>query len=330
MTDTFDSLMMGRALELARLGMGFASPNPMVGAVITDSCGNIVGEGWHRCWGEAHAEVNAVASARRRGADLSECTIYVTLEPCAHYGKTPPCALLLRESRFRRVVIGCLDPFPKVNGRGIEILRDAGIPVTVGVCEDACRRLNRRFFFAHTHRRPWVMLKWAQSLDGYMARPGGEAVNFSTPLSSVWMHRERAGVDAIMVGTGTLIADNPRLTLRLWSGRRLRPVILKSQRIPGGARLLSNPDLIVADPSAGLLPVLETLYADEGVTSLMVEGGPSLLKSFIGASLWQEMRIEVSPRSLHAGLAAPEVSLRGLKAEKQGGNIIYTRLSEEK
>lgn len=328
-TPEFDMLMMGRALELARLGMGFASPNPMVGAVVVNDSGLIVGEGWHRCWGGPHAEVNAVDSALRRGADLKRCTIYVTLEPCAHYGKTPPCALLLKNSGFRRVVIGCLDPFPKVNGRGIEILREAGIEVECGVLEQECKELNRRFFFAHTHKRPWVMLKWAQSLDGFMAAADRRPVKFSTPASSVFMHRERAGVDAILVGTGTLRSDNPSLTLRLWQGRRLRPVVLLSERTPADACVLSNPDTIKIDRPESLSSMLETLYSDFDVTSLMVEGGAALLASFLSANdLWQEMRIEVSPLRLGAGIPAPTVPLAGLQGNRAGGNMVYTALSE--
>jgi len=296
----------------------------MVGAVITTPSGLIAGEGWHRCWGEAHAEVNAVAAARARGTDLSECTIYVTLEPCAHYGKTPPCARLLAECGFRRAVIGTTDPFPKVAGRGLQILREAGIELTVGVLERECRALNRRFFFAHTHRRPWVMLKWAQSADGYMAAPGGERTHLSTPVSEVWMHRERAGVDAIMVGTGTLLADNPRLSLRLWPGRQLRPVVLMSPRLHDDITLTHNPLSILIEEPAPLPDMLHTLYADYGVTSLMVEGGSALLRSFIDAGLWQEMRIEVATKALGHGLKAPGVPLAGLTPKPCGGNLIYT------
>lgn len=320
-----DEIMMRRALRLASLGREFASPNPMVGAVITDASGLIAGEGWHRCWGEAHAEVNAVASARARGADLRSCTIYVTLEPCAHFGKTPPCARLLAECGFRRVVIGCVDPFPKVAGRGIGILREAGIEVTCGVLEDECRSLNRRFFFAHTHRRPWVMLKWAQSLDGFMAGKGNEPVTFSSPVSMMWMHRERAACDAILAGTGTLEADDPSLTVRLWPHRRSVPVVLMSSRTPMNSRVLRNPLTIRIDSSLGLTAVLEELYAAHGITSLMVEGGARMLESFMRENLWQEMRIEVSPRLLHEGLKAPEVSLAELRAAPCGGNMVYTR-----
>lgn len=316
--------MMRRALRLAALGRGFASPNPIVGAVITDPSGRIVGEGWHRRWGEAHAEVNAVAAARAHGADLRECTIYVTLEPCAHFGKTPPCARLLAESGFRRAVIGCVDPFPKVAGRGIEILREAGIEVTCGVLEDECRELNRRFFFAHTRRRPWVMLKWAQSADGFMAGPGGKPIALSSPVSQMWMHRERAACDAILAGTGTLIADDPALTVRLWPHRRLAPVVLLSDRTPADCRVMRNPDKIVIPPGTPLPEVLDELYASHGVTSLMVEGGPALLDSFLREGLWQEMRIEVSPRELREGLKAPEVPMAQLHAVSCGGSMIYT------
>ena len=319
-----DEMMMRRALQLAALGRGFASPNPMVGAVIVNPQGLIAGSGWHRCCGQAHAEVNAVEDARRRISDFRDCTIYVTLEPCAHYGKTPPCARLLVECGFRRVVIGCVDPFEKVAGRGISLLREAGIEVETGVLEQECRELNRRFFFAHTHRRPWVLLKWAQSADGFIAAQGGRSVRFSTPAGSLLMHRERAGVDAIMAGTGTLLADNPQLSVRLWPHRSLRPVVIESPRLNREVRLLSDPRAIPV-PRLPLPELLDRLYGEHGITSLMVEGGAAMLSSFLRGNLWQEMRVEVSPLMLHEGIEAPAVELRNLRARAIGSNIIYTK-----
>ncbi len=326
---SFDERMMRRALQLATFGRGFASPNPMVGAVITDPDGRIVGEGWHRRWGGPHAEVNAVASARARGVELQDCTIYVTLEPCAHYGKTPPCARLLAECRFRRAVIGCVDPFPKVDGRGIGILREAGIEVTCGVLERECRELNRRFFFAHTHRRPWVQLKWAQSLDGFMAAEGGYPVQLSSPVSRVLMHRERAAADAILVGTGTILSDDPALTVRCWPHRHLRPVVIQSHRLPRAAQLLRNPDLISYPHGTPLSRLLDSLYADHGITSLMVEGGAALLCSFLDENLWQELRIEVSPVRLHKGVSAPEVPLSGLSVTETDSRHIFSGVNNQ-
>ena len=201
---TDDSKYMRRALALAGNGRGFASPNPMVGAVIVAPDGRIIGEGWHRVFGRAHAEVNAIASVADsdRGL-LHESTMYVTLEPCSHYGKTPPCAKLLVETGLRRVVIATVDPFPKVAGRGIAMLRDAGIEVEVGLMGEEARRLNRRFFTAHACRRPFVVLKWAMSADGFMDRRRDSvhknACRFSTPLTTMSTMKLRSECDAVPV-----------------------------------------------------------------------------------------------------------------------------------
>lgn len=354
MSITDDERYMRRALQLAALGAGNVSPNPMVGAVIVAD-GKIIGEGFHRCYGEGHAEVNAVASVPDRSL-LRGATIYVTLEPCSHYGKTPPCAKLLVECGFGRVVVGVRDPFPQVSGRGIAMLRDAGIEVTEGVLEEECRHINRRFFTAHSKCRPWVLLKWAQSADGFIdatragnfspATPAGSCkgtapaglcendpiagnstgtltvgkpVKFSTPLTTMLMHRERAMVDAILVGANTVALDNPSLTVRGWSVRRqpLRVVLARHTPISPDARLLTDglPTLIY---STDLNAVLADLY-HRGITSLMVEGGSTVLQSFIDARLYDEVRIETAPITLGSGIKAPtlpaeSVSLQSHKA----------------
>lgn len=319
----FDVSMMRRALQLAMSGRGFVSPNPMVGAVIVNESGMIVGEGWHRRFGEAHAEVNAVSMAKDNGADLGSCDIYVTLEPCAHFGKTPPCARLLAECGFRKVIVGCADPFPEVSGRGIALLRDAGIEVVCDVLRGECEKLNERFFFAHRHRRPWVELKWAQSSDGYMAGAGGKAATYSTAVTKTLMHKERSGFDAILAGTGTIVCDDPALTVRLWPHRRLRPVVLGSTHLPGDAQVLSNPDLILADSSVPLGVMLAKLYEDHGVTSLMVEGGARLLSSFMADnSLWQEARVEIATYVQRGGLKAPEIPPGDCSISVIDGNTI--------
>ena len=247
---------MRRAIELARKGAGFVSPNPMVGAVIVAPGGRIIGEGWHRRYGGPHAEVNAVASVKAEDDMLlPESTIYVSLEPCSHYGKTPPCSKLLIEKRFRRVVIGMRDPFKEVSGRGIVMLREAGIEVIENVLEKECRHLNRRFITAHTLHRPYIQLKWAQSADGYIAainaQGEGIPVKLSDPLTSVEMHRERAMADAILAGTNTIISDNPSLTTRLWPGKSPRPVIFASARIPADAEILKHNPIILSSKSYG-------------------------------------------------------------------------------
>lgn len=304
-TSHFDNEMMSRALQLASLGYGFTSPNPMVGAVVTDSAGNIIGEGFHRQWGGPHAEVNALASVRDKTL-LSEATVYVTLEPCSHYGKTPPCAKLLIDNHVRRVVIGCPDPFDKVRGRGVAMLRQAGIEVCENVMRDRCERLNHKFIYAHTAAMPYVTLKWAQSSDGYIAMPDGSPVQLSTPLSALFMHRERAGYDAIMVGTNTIRTDNPSLTCRLWPHRRLRPVVIDAHgNIPSSARLLANPDTIIIDKDQPLEQTLRYLYTHHGITSLLVEGGTKLHQSFLKAGLYNKIRVEVANIPLYEGVSAP-------------------------
>lgn len=319
-----DVRMMQRALQLARRGYGFASPNPMVGAVITDASGRIIGEGWHRRWGGPHAEVNAVASVTDKTL-LRQSTIYVTLEPCSHYGKTPPCAKLLIDSGFRRVVIGCTDPFPQVSGRGVAMLREAGIEVEVGVLRKECEALNVKFMYAHRHARPYVLLKWAQSADGFVAGAEGEPLQLSNPVSRVFMHRLRAGYDAIMVGTGTILTDNPQLTCRLWPSRRLRPVVLDAHgHVAADRDLLANPDAIVLRRDLKLPELLSLLYKEYSVTSLMVEGGPRLLQSFLDQGLAQAIRIEVSPLMVGEGVAAPRLPRLPLpEVCKCGSNPVY-------
>ena len=282
----FDIKYMRRALQLARCGRFDTAPNPMVGAVVV--CNDIIiGEGYHRRHGEAHAEVNAIASVKDRSL-LTDSTIYVTLEPCSHYGKTPPCAQLIIDSRIPRVVVGSLDPNERVSGRGIAMLRQAGIEVVTGVLDNECRQLNHRFITAHSLRRPYISLKWAQSSDGFIDsdRPDeAPSAKLSSHLTSALMHRYRACHEAIMVGTNTIRRDRPSLTVRLWDGR--------------------NPQRI--DASHDLPKLLSELF-NQGITSLLVEGGAMLLQSFIDAGLFDEIRIETAPFSLHKGIKAPNTS----------------------
>lgn len=285
-----DELYMRRALLLARNGEGRVSPNPMVGAVIVHN-DRIIGEGFHAFYGGPHAEVNAVKSVKPEDMKyLKDSTIYVTLEPCAHHGKTPPCADLIVDTGIPEVVIGSLDPNPLVAGKGVKILENAGIEVKKGVLEQDCLSLNRKFMKAQTSKIPYIVLKWAQSADGFMAgedengTPYG--VKFSSPLSSVWMHRERAGVDAILIGGNTEKIDNPQLNVRFWGG--------------------NSPKKFVAHHSQPISELLETMRK-EGVSSLMVEGGPTLLSSFLKDGFYDEIRIETSPITLEEGLKAPSL-----------------------
>lgn len=320
-----DERYMRRALQLARLGEGHTSPNPMVGAVIVGPDGTIIGEGWHRKCGEAHAEVNAVASVKDAHL-LKDSTIYVTLEPCSHYGKTPPCANMIIERGIPRVVVGTLDPFVKVAGRGVAMLREAGVEVVVGVLEQECRDLNRRFMTAHTTGRPWVQLKWAQTTDGFIALPpeaGENPLHMSTPVTMRLMHRQRSLCDAIVVGAATARIDNPSLTTRYWPGRSpLRVVLSRDLSIPFNLNLLHDglPTIVynsLKDATVGAVQYvkmdatapqawLEDLYR-RGVTSVMVEGGTRVLQGLIDTGAWNEARIEVSPRRVGQGVAAPAI-----------------------
>lgn len=325
---------MKRALQLAEAGEGRVAPNPMVGAVIVAD-GKIIGEGYHARYGRPHAEVNAVNSVRETDRHLlKEATVYVTLEPCAHFGKTPPCADLLIREKVKRVVVASPDPNPLVSGKGVERMREAGIEVEEGVLRDEADFLNRRFLKAHREGRPWILLKWAQSADGFMAafadscgvepnsskekegvifresEEGCEVgyretcpVKFSNEVSSVWMHRERTRNQAIMVGSNTLRIDEPRLDARLWGG--------------------GSPIKVKADSAKDLKTFLMDLRK-EGIVSLMVEGGPTLLNSFIKENLFDEIRLEISPKKIEEGLKAPVLpsGLSLMKKEKCGENLI--------
>lgn len=314
---------MKRAIKLAKNGLGSVSPNPMVGAVVVHD-GVIIGEGFHRKYGEAHAEVNAIASVADKEL-LKDSTIYVTLEPCCHYGKTPPCAKLIIDSRIPRVVVGSRDPSDKVSGKGIAMLREAGIEVIEGVMEEECRAINPAFMTAHSLHRPYIMLKWAQSSDGYIASSDGAPVKFSTPLTSVLMHRKRALFDGIMIGANTLRNDNPRLDTRLWHGKSPRPVIItRSGNLPPDSYLLSESPLspIILD---GNKPIAQNLAAlvDNGITSLLVEGGAELLQSLIDEGLWDEARVETSPAVLHDGIKAPSTGGVPEKTFTIDNNCLY-------
>lgn len=301
-----DKKYMERALQLALLGAGHVSPNPMVGAVIAAPDGRIIGEGYHRRYGGPHAEVNAFASVRPCDEHLlKDSTIYVTLEPCSHYGKTPPCARLLCDKGIARAVMGTTDPNPKVAGRGTAMLREAGIEVTEDFMRDECRAVNRRFFKAHTSDRPHILLKWARSADGFIAGPEGEPIRLSSAATLPLMHRERALCDAILAGTGTLRTDNPSLTVRLWPGNSPKPVMFRSDSLSDFTPKILERDPIMLDPKLPLEENMRILRRDYGVTSLMVEGGPRLLQSFIDAGLYDEIRVETAAFETKDGIAAP-------------------------
>lgn len=320
-----DERFMWRALELARHGMGNTSPNPMVGAVIVSAEGVIIGEGYHRRCGEAHAEVNAVDSVKDRSR-LATSTMYVTLEPCSHYGKTPPCAKLIIDCGIPKVVVGAEDPCDKVCGRGIAMLREAGVEVVVGVLAEESRRLNARFITAHTQKRPFVTLKWAQSADGFMdiERSAKEpAAKISTSLTRQAVHRLRSLHDAILVASGTVIMDDPLLDTRYWGGREPRPVILDRRRRVDGSFKITAKDPIMISANTDINSVLEELYSN-GITSVLVEGGAAVLKSFIDAGLWDVARVETTPIlfGLNGRVLAPFIIGREIGNYNIDGNTI--------
>lgn len=314
-----DETYMRRALQLAALGEAHASPNPMVGAVIAAPDGSIIGEGWHRRCGGPHAEVNAIASVTADPELLRSATMYVTLEPCSHWGRTPPCAKLLIDKGLRRVVVAATDPFPAVSGRGIAMLREAGIEVATGVLAEESMRLNARFITAHTHRRPFVVLKWAQSADGFLDRrrtaAAQPAARISSPLTSLLTHRLRGRCDAILAGSGTVLADDPMLDARLWPGAGSpRPVLLdRRHRIPDSARIMRRDPIIISGDTSPRA-ILDELYARHCITSLLVEGGAAVLRSFISAGAWDVARVEVSPVCFGSDGAAPAPAIDAIPA----------------
>lgn len=315
---------MHRALQLASMGQGRVSPNPMVGAVIVCD-DNIIGEGYHRQWGGPHAEVNAVASVADI-SKLSRSTMYVTLEPCSHYGKTPPCSELIIKNAIPRVVVGAMDPFEKVRGRGVDMLRKAGVEVVTGVLERECVELNKCFMTAHKSGRPYVLLKWAESSDGFISKKGGRPISLSNSLTKMWMHRERSRYDAIMVGTNTIITDNPQLSVREWTGRNPRCVTFDIEgRLPKDCQVARRKESIIITENTPLEEMLGRLYKEYGITSLMVEGGAQLLQSFIDAECYDEVRIEKSTVIIGEGVKAPKFLRENMSVEEVGGHEIHLK-----
>jgi len=314
---------MQRALELARLGAGQVSPNPMVGCVIVHN-DRIIGEGWHQRYGDWHAEVNAVWSVSEADQPLlSESTVYVTLEPCSHFGKTPPCADLLIEKRVRQVVVASLDSNPLVSGQGIARMRAAGIEVKTGVLEPEAHWLNRRFFTFMEKKRPYLILKWAQTADGFIARSDFNSRWISSDLSRRLVHKWRSEEAAVMVGTNTAHYDNPRLNVRDWSGNDpLRIVIDRNLRLSPTLHLFdqTQPTLcynlqkdeaseyvqyIKCQHAESLLPEIFADLHRRKVQSVLVEGGTVLLQELINLHLWDEIRIFIAPKTFGKGIYAP-------------------------
>lgn len=316
-----------RALNLANRGIGDVAPNPLVGCVIVQN-ELIIGEGWHKEFGGPHAEVNAINSVKDKSL-LTSSTLYVTLEPCSHVGKTPPCADLIIQLKIPKVVIATFDPNPLVSGKGIAKLEAAGVEVICGVLEEKARFLNRRFITFHTKKRPYIILKWAQSADGFMDVLRDEKSNGSVAISGEaahqLVHQWRSEEAAILVGKNTAINDNPQLNVRLWQGKNpIRVLIDPMLEVQGDSKIFNkdartlvfnrletrnifNIDRIQLDFSENILPkILEYLHF-EGIQSLIVEGGNDTLNRFIKAGFWDEIRRFTSQKEIVNGLKAPTI-----------------------
>ena len=331
-------------IEIAQKGAYFVAPNPMVGAVLVrNSDEKVLAEGWHERYGEGHAEVNCFKNAESRNTgtpDYRNCTLFVSLEPCSHYGKTPPCAKLIIEKGVGRVVVGMLDPNPLVAGKGVQMLREAGIEVVVGVLEKECRELNKRFLCLYEQHRPYVILKWAQTADGFVDRHRqigdltldighlNGALAISTPETKKLVHKMRAENMAIMVGTNTVLLDNPRLLNTHWEGRNpIRVTLDRHHRIPADARIFSdengeNGTIVYRDRTDW--PFVLSDLAKRNIHSILVEGGPTLLAHILQTGIWDEIHVEVAPElTIGEGVPAPQIALPD-DYETVDGHKMYT------
>lgn len=342
----FHSKMMQRAILLAKKNLGSVAPNPMVGAVIVYQ-NKIIGEGFHQQYGEPHAEVNAFASVQPNDqALLPYSTMYVTLEPCAHFGKTPPCANLVVKNQIKRVFIGTLDPNPKVAGRGVKILEEAGVEVQIGLEEEKCKHLMRRFLTFHQKQRPYIILKWAETSNGYFAPASSEQKWISNGIAKKLSHRWRTEEAAILVGTNTAYIDNPQLTNRFWAGTNpLRLVIDQHLRLNQNLHLFdqSHPTIVYTSQKKEAkknlsyqvlkfsntipLQILQHLYHSK-INSLIVEGGKTLLQSFIELGLWDEARVFIGQNPWAEGIKAPKLPFTSNSStESIGDNLLNIHFS---
>lgn len=340
-----DEFYIKRCIELAKNGLGTTYPNPLVGSVIV--CNNkIIGEGWHKKAGEDHAEVIAINAVKDKFL-LSKSTIYVSLEPCSHFGKTPPCSDLIIEKGIRNVVIGTIDSNNKVAGKGIEKLKAAGIKVIVGVLEKECKELNKRFFTFHNNKRPYIILKWAESFDGYIApiqilrNPIASRQNVKAPVwltnafSRQLVHKWRSEEEAILVGTKTVLEDNPKLNVRDWKGKNpIRIVIDKSGKISDEYSVFDGKTKTVFITEQENLTtidnrIFENVIFDNqvpnkiakilyqyGMQSLIIEGGSQTLQTFIDANLWDEARVFKSKTILNDGTKAPILTIKNTNKQQ--------------
>jgi len=339
-------IYMKRCLQLAKNGLGTTYPNPLVGSVIVHN-GKIIGEGWHKKAGEAHAEVNAINSVKNKEL-LAESTIYVNLEPCSHFGKTPPCANLIIEHKIPKVVIGCIDSFSEVAGKGIEKLTNAGCKVTLNVLEKECLEINKRFFTFHNKKRPFIILKWAETADGFIAPLHNEtknSISISNQYSRQLVHKYRTEEQAILVGTTTVLNDNPNLDARDWFGKHPTRIILdRTHKIPSDFHVKNkkNPTIIFTEEencvnseyciyefsifdTQLISTILNNLY-EKNIQSIIIEGGSVTLQQFIDSNLWDEARIFISENTIVEGIKQPNFNFHAIQDVKIKNNQlkIYT------
>ena len=327
---------MRRCLELAKLGAGYVAPNPMVGAVLVYN-DRIIGEGYHQRYGDAHAEPNCIQQAIEKGhGDLiSRSTLYVSLERCVHFGKTPPCADLILRHKIPKVIIGCRDPFTQVNGKGIEKLKNAGTEIRLGILEKECRELNKRFLTFHTKHRPYIILKWAQTVNHKIAGEGGDRLRITNEYTNRIVHKWRSEEASILIGTNSALMDDPELTTRLWTGNNpIRLVVDMDLKLPrdlkifnGQARTIifnkmkheESDDVLfyqVTEDVSLVHQIVNALYQLK-ILSVIVEGGTKLLQSFIDEDMWDEARVITNEELLvKSGLDAPQFA-PGLKTSEE-------------
>ncbi len=332
---------MRRCIELARLGSGKVAPNPMVGAVLVHN-ERIIGEGFHQQYGQAHAEVNCINSVSANDVGLiASSAMYVSLEPCAHFGKTPPCSDLIIQKQIPKVVIGCRDPFTEVDGKGIDKLQKAVIEVVTGVLEEECKELNKRFLHFVTQKRPYIILKWAQTANGKMANDGNERLLISNEYTNRLVHQWRSEEAAILVGTNTALLDDPSLNTRLYpSNDPVRLVIDMSLRLPSSLKIFDQQQRTIVfneskqeengnilyrqiDKENSIQQIIDACYKLQ-LQSILVEGGAKLLQSFIDAGIWDEARIITNKElQISGGLPGPLLKQESIKEENISSDTIY-------
>ncbi len=338
---------MKRCLQLAKNGLGNTYPNPLVGSVIVYN-GKIIGEGWHKKAGEPHAEVHAINSVKNKEL-LSKSTIYVSLEPCSHFGKTPPCANLIIEHKIPKVVIGCIDSFSEVAGKGVEKLKQAGCEVILNVLEAECLTINKRFFTFHNKKRPYIILKWAETADGFIAPflPNSKtSFAISNDYSRQLVHKYRTEEQAILVGTTTVLNDNPSLDARDWFGQHpTRIIIDKSNKIPDGFNVKNkkNPTIIFTEQEncvhsiniayeciqfdTHLISNILTYLFEKNIQSVIIEGGTFTLQQFINNHLWDEARVFIAETKILEGVKRPEFNFIPKKTIKIKNNQLKTYIN---